>query len=281
MKEKEVQALKYIERRLQDNEMQKQESLVPKGTSLEDCLVTDGAELKACLITEGSTIEACLVTKGVALEACLVNEGITMNDNTGVTDSSGTDTSRNENRSSDHESISSGNDADDDIGPSYGSVTVTEGLGFENKNDNVNPNVLSKAKELAPCLYNIDEMGKDELSDHKIIFNKELKLGEKKILFENETSSFETNIMELEMTLDIYDASSETRPPMLNKENYVLWSPRLLRYAKSKPNGKLLVNSIKNGPYVRQIIHEPGDPNSVPLVAESTHEQTDDELTDK
>ncbi|GJT92810.1 hypothetical protein Tco_1081655 [Tanacetum coccineum] len=33
---------------------------------------------------------------------------------------------------------------------------------------------------------------------------------------------------------------------MLNKDNYVLWSSRLLRYAKSKPNGKLLVNSIKN-----------------------------------
>nr|GEV73540.1 RNA-directed DNA polymerase, eukaryota [Tanacetum cinerariifolium] len=35
-----------------------------------------------------------------------------------------------------------------------------------------------------------------------------------------------------------------------NLENYVLWSSRLLRYVKSKPNGKLLVNSIKNGPYM-------------------------------
>ncbi|GJW08829.1 hypothetical protein Tco_1571252 [Tanacetum coccineum] len=32
------------------------------------------------------------------------------------------------------------------------------GLGFENQNDNVNPSVLNKAKELAPCLYNIDKM---------------------------------------------------------------------------------------------------------------------------
>ncbi|GKC48348.1 hypothetical protein Tco_1066070, partial [Tanacetum coccineum] len=68
---------------------------------------------------------------------------------------------------------------------------------------------------------------------------------------------------------------------MLNKDNYVPWSSRLIRYAKSKPNGKFLVNSINNGPYVRQIIHEPGDPNSVPPVAESTHEQTNDELTDQ
>ncbi|GJY08442.1 hypothetical protein Tco_0375496 [Tanacetum coccineum] len=80
---------------------------------------------------------------------------------------------------------------------------------------------------------------------------------------------------------DIYAAGSENYPPMLNKDNYVPWSSRLLRYAKSKPNGKLLVNSIKNGPYVRRMIHEPGDPNGTPLVAESTHEQTDDELTEK
>nr|GEW95772.1 hypothetical protein [Tanacetum cinerariifolium] len=44
-------------------------------------------------------------------------------------------------------------------------------------------------------------------------------------------------------------AGSESRPPMLNKENYVPWSSRLLRYAKSRPNGKLSHNSIINGPY--------------------------------
>ncbi|GKA20200.1 hypothetical protein Tco_0700189 [Tanacetum coccineum] len=49
---------------------------------------------------------------------------------------------------------------------------------------------------------------------------------------------------------DIYVVGFKNRPPMLNKDNYVLWSSRLLRYAKSKPNGKLLVNSIENGPYI-------------------------------
>nr|GEU49091.1 retrovirus-related Pol polyprotein from transposon TNT 1-94 [Tanacetum cinerariifolium] len=39
---------------------------------------------------------------------------------------------------------------------------------------------------------------------------------------------------------------SESRPPMLNKENYVPWSSRLLWYAKSRPNGKLIHNSILN-----------------------------------
>ncbi|GJV58012.1 hypothetical protein Tco_1459017 [Tanacetum coccineum] len=46
----------------------------------------------------------------------------------------------------------------------------------------------------------------------------------------------------------IYVAGSENCPPMLNKDNYVPWSSRLLHYAMSKPNGKLLVNSIKNAP---------------------------------
>nr|GEV38746.1 Gag-Pol polyprotein [Tanacetum cinerariifolium] len=60
---------------------------------------------------------------------------------------------------------------------------------------------------------------------------------------------------------DIYAAGSENRPPMLNKENYVPWSLRLLRYAKSRPNGKLIYNSFINGPYVRRMIPEPGDQN--------------------
>nr|GFA02844.1 Gag-Pol polyprotein [Tanacetum cinerariifolium] len=36
---------------------------------------------------------------------------------------------------------------------------------------------------------------------------------------------------------------------MLNKDNYVSWSSRIMRYAKSRPNGKMIVDSIENGPY--------------------------------
>ncbi|GJS79727.1 hypothetical protein Tco_0729608 [Tanacetum coccineum] len=79
---------------------------------------------------------------------------------------------------------------------------------------------------------------------------------------------------------DIYAASSENRPPMLNKENYVPWSSRLLRYAKSRPNGKLIYNSIMNGPYVRRMIPEPGDDAREVPVPETFHKQTDDELTE-
>nr|GEZ64151.1 hypothetical protein [Tanacetum cinerariifolium] len=68
---------------------------------------------------------------------------------------------------------------------------------------------------------------------------------------------------------------------MLNKENYVPWSSRLLRYAKSRPNRKLIHNSILNGPYVRKMIPEPGDANREITVSETFHLQTDDELYDK
>nr|GEW87781.1 hypothetical protein [Tanacetum cinerariifolium] len=80
---------------------------------------------------------------------------------------------------------------------------------------------------------------------------------------------------------DIYAAGSENRPPMLNKENYVPWSSRLLRYAKSRPNRKLIHNSIINGPYVRLMIPGPGDPNREVPVNETFHVQTDNELTEK
>nr|GEW18928.1 hypothetical protein [Tanacetum cinerariifolium] len=67
---------------------------------------------------------------------------------------------------------------------------------------------------------------------------------------------------------------------MLNKENYMPWSSRLLRYAKSRPNGKLIHNSIINAPYVRRMILEPGDTNREVPVNETFHVQTDDELTE-
>nr|GFA42529.1 ribonuclease H-like domain-containing protein [Tanacetum cinerariifolium] len=80
---------------------------------------------------------------------------------------------------------------------------------------------------------------------------------------------------------DIYAAGSESRPRMLNKENYVPWSSRLLRYAKSRSNGKLIHNSIINGPYVRQMILEPDDAKREVTVTETFHVQTNDELTEK
>nr|GEY79104.1 hypothetical protein [Tanacetum cinerariifolium] len=58
---------------------------------------------------------------------------------------------------------------------------------------------------------------------------------------------------------------------MLNKENYVPWSSLLLQYAKSRPNEKLIHNTIINGPYVRRMIPEPGDLNREVPVNETFH----------
>nr|GEU84939.1 hypothetical protein [Tanacetum cinerariifolium] len=78
---------------------------------------------------------------------------------------------------------------------------------------------------------------------------------------------------------DIYAAGSENRLSMLKKDNYVPWSSRIIRYARSRPNGKMIVDSIENGPYVRRMIATPREPNLHVPVPESFHEQTDEELT--
>ncbi|GKA15974.1 hypothetical protein Tco_0695721 [Tanacetum coccineum] len=54
MKEKEVQAIKEIEKWLKESEMQKQESLVSKGAALETGLVTEGTSLEDCLVIDGA-----------------------------------------------------------------------------------------------------------------------------------------------------------------------------------------------------------------------------------
>nr|GEU69158.1 hypothetical protein [Tanacetum cinerariifolium] len=79
---------------------------------------------------------------------------------------------------------------------------------------------------------------------------------------------------------DIYAAGYENCPLMLNKDNYVPWSSRIIRYARSRPNVKMIVDSIENGPYVRRMIATPGEPNLTVLVPEIFHEQTDEELTE-
>nr|GEV57470.1 hypothetical protein [Tanacetum cinerariifolium] len=79
---------------------------------------------------------------------------------------------------------------------------------------------------------------------------------------------------------DIYVAGFENRPPKLNKDNYVLWLSRIIRYAKSRPNGKMIIDSIEIGPYVRRMIATPGEPDLPVPVPESIHEQTNEELTE-
>ncbi|GKF29740.1 hypothetical protein Tco_0096082, partial [Tanacetum coccineum] len=79
---------------------------------------------------------------------------------------------------------------------------------------------------------------------------------------------------------DIYAAGSENRPPMLNKDSYVPWLSRIIQYARSRPNGKMIVDSIENGPYVRRMIATLGEPDLPVPVPKTFHEQTDEELTE-
>nr|GEX82660.1 hypothetical protein [Tanacetum cinerariifolium] len=67
---------------------------------------------------------------------------------------------------------------------------------------------------------------------------------------------------------------------MLNKDNYVPWSSRIIRYARSRSNGKMIVFFIENEPYVRRMIATPGEPDLPVPVPESFDEQTDEELTE-
>nr|GEV07117.1 ribonuclease H-like domain-containing protein [Tanacetum cinerariifolium] len=57
--------------------------------------------------------------------------------------------------------------------------------------------------------------------------------------------------------------------------------PYSLTHHVIAPNGKLIHNSIINGPYVRRMIPEPGDTNREVPVNETFHVQTEDELTEK
>nr|GEV70219.1 putative ribonuclease H-like domain-containing protein [Tanacetum cinerariifolium] len=67
---------------------------------------------------------------------------------------------------------------------------------------------------------------------------------------------------------------------MLNKDNYIPWSSRIIRYARSIPNGKMIVDFIENVPYVKQMIATLEEPDLPVPVPESFHEQTDEELTE-
>ncbi|GKB72472.1 hypothetical protein Tco_0933884 [Tanacetum coccineum] len=57
-----------------------------------------------------------------------------------------------------------------------------QGLGFENQKHVENPNVLNKAKDLTPCLYDINNIGQYLSTDHKIISREVLESKTKKCL---------------------------------------------------------------------------------------------------
>ncbi|GJY16375.1 hypothetical protein Tco_0386797 [Tanacetum coccineum] len=227
--------------------------LVTEGAALEACLVTEGITMDDNLVAKESTYDSIIssdqldecnssVEKKDIVTSCFDSEEQHMQQLLVVTKSNGTksensssettfSTSDNENKSSYKESSSSENDADADIGPSYDNDTVTEtlrmllpkednvntgkqGLGFENQNDVVNPSLLNKAKELVLSLYNVYEMAKDLLSDHKIISEEELKCEAEKCLKVKQRKSPLSYLGFVYVQLSNYDPSLWKSLPM-------------------------------------------------------------------
>ncbi|GKB26685.1 hypothetical protein Tco_0866086 [Tanacetum coccineum] len=63
--------------------------------------------------------------------------------------------------------------------------------------------------------------------------------------------------MSLSLAENVIVAGADNRPPMLDKTNYSSWASRMLLYIKGKPNGKLLVDYVLNGPFQYGTIVEP------------------------
>ncbi|GJS76026.1 hypothetical protein Tco_0725907 [Tanacetum coccineum] len=187
-KKKEVKAIKEIEKRLKEREIQQQESLVTEGTTLEVNLSTDGTTLDGSLVTEGTTLDASLVTKGISLDASLVAKQSTIDSTTSSEQQNESNGSRkecsrlgNEKRSYDNESKSLGNNATyaekilvdtvasdieyADIGPSYDSDTVSEVHHDTFKNVFTNGIQNYEQHESKPGIYVVNENNSNIISD--------------------------------------------------------------------------------------------------------------------
>ncbi|GJU22667.1 hypothetical protein Tco_1156009, partial [Tanacetum coccineum] len=58
-------------------------------------------------------------------------------------------------------------------------------------------------------------------------------------------------------------AGAENRPPMLDKAMYNSWESHMLLYIKGKKNGRMMLESIKNGPLVYPTVKVDGLPPDV------------------
>jgi hypothetical protein len=80
---------------------------------------------------------------------------------------------------------------------------------------------------------------------------------------------------------DIHAAGAENRPPMLEKGGYLPWTSRMLRYIKTKDLGKLMINSIENGPFQPRQVQIAGNPNSTHPTEPYVRVQTEADYTDE
>ncbi|GKB55324.1 hypothetical protein Tco_0906077 [Tanacetum coccineum] len=64
---------------------------------------------------------------------------------------------------------------------------------------------------------------------------------------------------------------------MLDKTNYSSWASCMMLYIKGKEHGKLLVDSILNGPFPYGTIVEPGNESTIAIVRARTYTDLTDE----
>ncbi|GKC61368.1 hypothetical protein Tco_1088966 [Tanacetum coccineum] len=67
-------------------------------------------------------------------------------------------------------------------------------------------------------------------------------------------------------------AAADNRPPMLDKPQYLSWKIRMELYIQGKDNGRIILNSVENGPFVWP---------TVALENDTVRPKTYEELSDK
>ncbi|GJU68901.1 hypothetical protein Tco_1255160 [Tanacetum coccineum] len=74
-------------------------------------------------------------------------------------------------------------------------------------------------------------------------------------------------------------AGTDTRPPMLVESDYDSWKIRIHRYIRGKPNGKLIWNSIQNGPTPHPMVTDPPPTDST--IVPAPRKKLDSEFNDE
>ncbi|GJR17018.1 hypothetical protein Tco_0965545 [Tanacetum coccineum] len=54
-------------------------------------------------------------------------------------------------------------------------------------------------------------------------------------------------------------AGADNRPPILDKTMYDSWKSRMELYIENRENGRMILNSVKNGPLIWPTVEENGE----------------------
>ncbi|GJU24729.1 hypothetical protein Tco_1163350 [Tanacetum coccineum] len=83
--------------------------------------------------------------------------------------------------------------------------------------------------------------------------------------------------MSLSLVENVIVFRDDNHPSMLDKKNYSSWASRMLLYIKGKEHGKLLFDSVLNGPFQYGTIVEPGNETTPATVRARTYTDLTDE----